>query len=146
MNWVLLFEIICLIAIIYQDFSSRLISIWLIILMGLIVTALSWSGLQNKFWIPDLIPLAIMALSSSWIFFRKKLSPSGSADAILVALLCLRWSLDISLFVFMLSGIAGITFFLISRSSNPKIPYAAWLSIIWIFAEGLLFWGDDIFF
>ncbi|MCA0447957.1 MAG: hypothetical protein LCH54_17190 [Bacteroidetes bacterium] len=139
MIWILVIEFICLMAIIFQDFKSHLISIWLIFALGIVVFSLSWSSFADKFWIPDLIPLAILALSSSFIFFRKKITPTGSADFILVALLCMRWSLDISILLFIVSGLAGLLVFFLSKSPNPKIPYGAWLSLMWISAEGVLF-------
>jgi len=139
MIWILVIEFICLMAIIFQDFKSHLISIWLIFALGIVVISLSWSSFADKFWIPDLIPLAILALSSSFIFFRKKITPTGSADFILVALLCMRWSLDISILLFIVSGLAGLLVFFLSKSPNPKIPYGAWLSLMWISAEGVLF-------
>lgn len=132
-------EFICLLVIIFQDFKRHIISLWLIVVLGIVVFSLSWSGFSEKFWIPDLIPLAILALSASFIFFRKKITPTGSADFLLVALLCLRWPLDISILIFIFSGLTGLFVFLISKSPNPKIPYGAWLSLMWISAEGFIF-------
>lgn len=139
MIWILVIEFLCLLAVILQDFYNRFISIWLILALGIVVITLSWSSFADKFWIPDLIPLAILALSSSFIFFRKKITPTGSADFILVALLCMRWSLDVSILLFIVSGLAGLIVFFLSKSPNPKIPYGAWLSVMWISAEGVLF-------
>lgn len=136
---VFLIELFILALIAVEDFRKKLISLWSLLLLAPIVLFLSFPDFTDKFWIPDFVPFAILMLGSALAFFRKGLIPVGSADVVLVALLCIRWPVTASLMILMAASAGGLLYFLITRMKNREIPFGAVLSLIWISSEAWWF-------